>query len=236
MYHIIKSLTAVFIMTAVLCGCSRGESANITIDTAQYETEKASVYAECPTFSFMKNNTLENRINSQYREEIDSKLIEFDTASDSPGELVGGNRCIFELHQDVKYNKNDFISILSDTYIYLGGAHGNTVWSAKNIDTVMGCEIVLDDLFSDGDYKETLNRLISEEIEENADDYSDLWEIPVIKDSNQTDFFINNEGLVIFYQPYDLSYYARGMVEFTLEWEDLRGYLNENHKRLIIED
>lgn len=236
MHNFIKGFAAVITMTAVLCSCGGGDVANISLDTAQYETERASVYAECPSFSFMKNKELQENLNEVFREETDSRLIEFDTQCETPGELVLGNKCVFEIHRDIKYNKNDFISILSDTYTYLGGAHGNTCWSAKNINVMSGTEIVLDDLFSDTGYKETLNRLIKEEVEENTEEYSDLWEKPEIKETNQTDFYITDEGIVIFYQPYDLSYYARGMVEFTLDWEDLSGYLKEEYKRLLTEN
>ena len=53
------------------------------------------------------------------------------------------------------------------------------------------------------------------------------------KRQHQTDFYIQDDDLVIFFQPYDLSYYARGFVEFRLDLEDLSGYMKEEYRRMI---
>ena len=78
-----------------------------------------------------------------------------------------------------------------------------------------------------------LDRLIEQEVTDHPDEYSDLWEKPQIKESNQRDFYVTQQGLVIFYQPYDLSYYARGFVEFTIDYADISGYLKEEYRRLV---
>ena len=66
-----------------------------------------------------------------------------------------------------------------------------------------------------------------------SEEYKDLWAKPEIKQEHQTDFYIQDDDLVIFFQPYDLSYYARGFVEFRLDLEDLSGYMKEEYRRLI---
>ena len=78
-----------------------------------------------------------------------------------------------------------------------------------------------------------LNRMINEEMEKHSEEYKDLWAKPEIKQEHQTDFYIQDDDLVIFFQPYDLSYYARGFVEFRLDLEDLSGYMKEGYRRLI---
>ena len=75
----------------------------------------------------------------------------------------------------------------------------------------------LADLFADDGYVSTLNRMINEEMEKHSEEYKDLWAKPEIKQEHQTDFYIQDDDLVIFFQPYDLSYYARGFVEFRLD-------------------
>ena len=233
MHHSLVRVGAAVLAAAVLCGCSADNAATITIESIEYETETATVYVERPEFSFMKNRELMDELNDAYEDEVDSALVAFDTLSQDGAPLNGGNKYVFEIHQDVKYNENDFISVVSDTYQYTGGAHGSTVWSAKNIDTLTGEQILLGDLFEDNNYKLALDRLIEQEVTDNPGDYSDLWEKPQIKESNQHDFYISDDGLVIFYQPYDLSYYARGFVEFTIDYADISGYLKEEYRRLV---
>ena len=231
MHHSLARTAAAVLTAAVLCGCSAKTAATITIDAIEYETDTATVYVERPEFSFMKNHELMEELNDAYEDEVDSALVAFDTLSQSGAELNGGNKYVFEIHQDVKYNENDFISIVSDTYQYTGGAHGSSVWSARNIDTLTGAEVLLGDLFEDNNYKTVLDRLIEQEVTEHPEDYSDLWEKPQIKESNQCDFYVTEQGIVVFYQPYDLSYYARGLVEFTIDYADISGYLKEEYRR-----
>ena len=233
MHHSLARAGAAVLTAAVLCGCAAANSATITIDAIEYETDTATVYVERPEFSFMKNRELMEELNDAYEDEVDSALVSFDTLSQDGAPLSGGNKYVFEIHQDVKYNENDFISIVSDTYQYTGGAHGSSVWSARNIDTLTGTEVLLGDLFEDNNYKIVLDRFIEQEVNDHPEDYSDLWEKPQIKESNQRDFYISDNGLVIFYQPYDLSYYARGFVEFTIDYEDISGYLKEEYRRLV---
>ena len=233
MYHSLARAGAAVLTAAVLCGCAAADTATITIDSIEYETDTATVYVERPEFSFMKNHELMDELNEAYEDEVDSALTAFDALSENGAELNGGNKYVFEIHQDVKYNENDFISVVSDTYQYTGGAHGSSVWSARNIDALTGMEVLLDDLFEDNNYKVVLDRLIEQEVNDHPEDYSDLWEKPQIKESNQRDFYISDDGLVLFYQPYDLSYYARGFVEFTIDYDDISGYLKEEYRRLV---
>ena len=227
MHNSLARLSAAVLTAAVLCGCASHKAATITIESVEYETDTAEVYAERPEFSFMKNRALAGELNASYEKETDDESI----AQDG-GEIRAGNKYVFELRQDVKYNENDFISIVSDIYQYTGGAHGSSTWNARNIDTVTGDDVLLDGLFEGDDYKSVLDRLIWEEVEENPDEYGDLWEKPQIKDSNQRDFYLTDDGLVLFYQPYDLSYYARGFVEFEIDYSDILGYLKPEYRRL----
>lgn len=233
MHNTVVRLLAAVLAAAALGGCSvTKDTASISIEKVEYETDAASVYAERPSFAFMKNKELMDELNDAYEEETDAALVAFDTKSKDCEQLTGGNKCVFEIRQDVKYNKNDFISIVTETYEYTGGAHGSTVWAAKNIDTANGETVELADLFADDKYKDELNRLITDMVVSKSDEYSDLWEKPQIKDSNQTDFYVTDDALVIYYQPYDLSYYARGFVEFPIPYEEISGYLKEEYRRL----
>ncbi|MGN0107532.1 MAG: DUF3298 and DUF4163 domain-containing protein [Hominilimicola sp.] len=230
----LKRLIILGVMAVCLCGCSL-DRVRTEKSIKEYEMDYSTVHAEMIRFSGMKNAEFEKRINSDIEQSVESALVAFDSeALGSSDKVRMGNKCVFETTWDEKYNKNDFISVVEERYQYTGGAHGNTVRLARNIDIVGEKEIKLADLFTDDGYVSTLNRFINEEISEHSDKYKDLWAKPEIKDTHQTDFYISGDDLVIFFQPYDLSYYARGFVEFSIELEELSGYMKEEYRRLAV--
>ena len=220
---------------ALMCACSCA-SGKIKINNTvkEYQTDYSEVRAEIISFSGIRDEEFEQQLNEGISKDIEGALVAFDTnAQESAGKLHMGNKCVFETDWSEKYNDKDFVSVVEERYIYMGGAHGETAWLPRNIDAAAMREIRLADLFAEEGYVNTLNRMINEEIQDNPEEYADLWEKPEIKDSNQTDFYIEDGDLVIFFQPYDLSYYARGFVEFELDLEELSGYLKEEYRRLI---
>ena len=114
-------------------------------------------------------------------------------------------------------------------------------FGGENINPALEAVKLLPDNISDAEvikieiptvFRKSLEK-INEEIEKHSEEYKDLWAKPEIKQEHQTDFYIQDDDLVIFFQPYDLSYYARGFVEFRLDLEDLSGYMKEEYRRLI---
>lgn len=220
-----------------MCGCAFKNAAQIVITPKQYETDISTVDAENIEFSGIKNTEFQSELNKKLDEELASSLVAFESAAQEAAKnLTMGNKAVFSNKWMEKYNKNNFISLINEEYTYLGGAHGSTAWHALNADTAQNKILTLSDLFEDEGYKETLNRMIAELVTEKPNEYKDLWAKPEIKDSHQNDFYIDNGNLVIYFQPYDLSYYARGFVEFPLKLEELSGYLKADYRRLIPEN
>lgn len=230
MKHFLLAIAACFI----LCGCSSDKTAWVTLTPRQYETDFSSVEAEELSFSGMENGEFEEELNKKLSDELSSSLVAFDSlAQESSANVTMGNKSVFNNKWEEEYNKNHFLSFVNEQYTYLGGAHGTTIRAPLNADAATGKFLTLDDLFEDKGYKETLNRLINELVEKNPDKYADLWENPEIRDNHQTDFYITDSDLVIFFQPYTLSYYARGFVEFPIKLRELSGHLKEEYRRLI---
>ncbi len=230
-----KLLFSVLLLMCCLCGCSADEAAKITITDKQYETDYSIVNAQLLQLGGLTDEEFQEKLNTQLAEKLDGAIAEFDSAAHST-EGDTSAKYTFDAVQNVKYNKNDFVSVVEERYIYLGGAHGNTMWYPLNIDTLQSKTVALGDLFENDGYKETLNRLINEQLEENPEEYKDLWAKPELWQSHQTDFYITDKSLVIFFPPYELSYYARGFVEFELPLKELDGYLKEEYRRLVPTD
>lgn len=234
----LKGIKGVGILAALaacvcLCAC---DMARVSVNTSvrEYETDFSAVRAEIISFSGMKNIEFEESINADIEQSVESDVVAFDSEAQACSDNVRmGNKCVLDIKWEEEYNANDFISVVEEKYVYTGGAHGNTVRIPRNIDLAAERALSLADLFTDDGYRDTLNRLIDEEVAENPEEYKDLWAKPQIQDSHQTDFYIKDGELVIFFQPYVLSYYARGFVEFELDLEDLSGYMKEEYRRLI---
>ena len=215
-----------------LCGCS-AETIKTEKNVREYETDFSTVRAEIIKICGGTEDEFINQINSDIEQVVESDLIAFDSkAQESEQKQRMGNKCLLDISWDIKYNSSDFLSTVEEKYVYTGGAHGSTMRIPRNIDMAAKREIKLADLFAEDGYANTLNRFIAELIQENPDEYKELWAKAEIKDSHQTDFYINDGNLVIFFQPYDLSYYARGFVEFPIPLKELSGYMKEEFKRL----
>ena len=224
----IVSFIAVLAMLISLSACERSEGVKIRTDTKEYITDTLDIKAQVPKFSGIDDRDFEGKLNSEYEKKIDTWIEDF------MSDVLEGVKSEFKLEISVKHNSDDFVSMISDIYTYAGGAHGATAWVAENIDVSTGKYIELSELFSqESDYKELLDRIMLEMVEANPDEYGDLWELPVLSQKQEKDFYIEDGKLVIYYHPYELSYYARGFVKFPIELADIQSYMKEEYRRLV---
>ena len=225
-----KKIIGIILCFSMLSGCSYRNQAKTKITVSEFESEISSVHAESIEFSKLPDKSFEQSINNSISEDIKGALTSFDTmVAESSENLRMGNRCILEIKQILKNNDKNFISVIEEHYVYTGGAHGSTLWYPRNIDTNSSKTVTLDDIFNSG-YEEELNRQIDKIIENQKEQYSDLWEHP--KADKDSLFYITDKDIVIFFQPYELSYYARGFVEFPIKLSEIRGFLKDEYKRL----
>jgi hypothetical protein len=121
---------------------------------------------------------------------------------------------------EVTYQSPDLISIAINSYVNSGGAHGNSNVTFFNFDT-SGKQLRFDDLFKD---KKGLTALVKTyfdaETKGNSISYmfDDGFKLPA-------NIGFNDEGVVFFYNVYEIASYADGITEFTIPFEDLGPYL-----------
>lgn len=229
-------IVSVFCIFILLCSCSSGGDYGVRISSEEQESEYSTVYAEVIEFDGFRNKEYQSELNMQVREGIENSISQFDAiAQESISSMPPGVKSIMKITQNVKRNKGGVISFIEEGYIYLGGAHGNTVWTPRTVDLRMDKPHILElsELFIDERYIEKINNLIDDLVKENPEKYSELWAEPYIDEDFNTQFYLTEEELVIFFPPYELSYYAKGFIEFPLRLSDLSGwikteYLNQN--------
>lgn len=116
----------------------------------------------------------------------------------------------------VSKDNDKLISLYDDYYEYLGGAHGMTTRTSYTIDKDKESLLNLKDLFVKGyDYKDIINREIRAEINKNPQNYFDSGSVFKGISENQN-FYIEDDNLVIYYQLYDIAPYVFGIPEFKI--------------------
>jgi len=121
------------------------------------------------------------------------------------------------------YNRNCAISLYFDQYEYTGGAHGITVRSSDTWHLIKSKKLELQEFFPyQQDYRSYIIDHIIKEIEgqiaEGNNIYFENYKQLVQENFKENSFYLTNDGLVIYYQQYDIAPYSSGIVEFTIPY------------------
>lgn len=175
-----------------------------------------------PKISGMADKELQNKLNRTFR----NKIISFSDNLATMAQRYSEDSQEYDLpiypyqastDYQVHYNKNNLLSLTITYYEYTGGAHGNYVKEAFNINLRTGKKFSLADLLGkNNSYQKTINKEIQEEIKEHqelyfADDVQNLKALS--KDSN---FYLQDNDLVIYFQIYEIAPYSTGTPEFKI--------------------
>lgn len=233
MLDFIKKGAAVLIALTIV-GCSSDNGYRTEISNEEYETDYSTVYAEIIEFGGMENREFQSELNEQIEDDVKNSIGAFDSlAQEVADTLPEGVKSALSIRQNVKRNSGGIISLITEEYVYLGGAHGTTSWLPYTADARSEEPHILEirELFKDEDgYIDTINRLIDELVTNNPETYSELWAEPHITKEDQRQFYLTDEELVIFFPPYELSYYAKGFIEFPIRLSEIAGELKDQFK------
>lgn len=123
----------------------------------------------------------------------------------------------------VTYNQNCVLSLYFDQYEYAGGAHGLTVRTSDTWNLPQSKRMELSDLFSNhSHYKENIIQSIDKQIsEQRAKDsgvYFDNYTQLVNENFKANSFYLTKDGVVIYFQQYDIAPYSSGITTFTIPY------------------
>lgn len=128
---------------------------------------------------------------------------------------------VFEALQTfaITYNQACIISLYFDNYQYTGGAHGLTNRTSQTWNLRTGQMIKLRELYKcSANYKSYIKKKIIEQIKENPDIYFENYEELVEQTFNVNSFYCTPQGVVVYFQQYDIAPYASGIREFLLPY------------------
>jgi hypothetical protein len=139
--------------------------------------------------------------------------------------------CELTIKYEVK-NNNDILSFVVTTYMYTGGANGQTRVDTYNLDLKGSKNLGLADLFKNGaDYKTTINNEISAQIELRLKAgeffFKDDMGFKTISDIQY--YYIQDDNLVILFQKYEIAPGAMGTPEFRIPLKNLSPILKPNY-------
>lgn len=130
----------------------------------------------------------------------------------------------FDMSYKITYNSDCITSLYLEQYSFMGGAHGATVRTSDTWDFSTGRQMQLGDFYSGvTDYEEGIRQWITYQISQilvNApstffEDY-----VQRVHDSFKPEsYYLSQDGLVFYFQQYDIAPYATGLPEFTLPYE-----------------
>lgn len=121
----------------------------------------------------------------------------------------------------VTLNKNPYVSLYSDEYIFTGGAHGITTRTSQSWNIQTANQITLNELFDcNCDYVlyilKDINTQIEEQIANGSNYYFDNYCSLVLNSIDLNNLYLNNKYMTIYFQQYDIAPYSSGLPTFEI--------------------
>ena len=126
------------------------------------------------------------------------------------------------------------VSLISLSSLYSGGSHPNSVQMAYNLDISGQRLLHLEDVIAEEAAPE-LAKLVRARVDEKFtmidggnglfEDYGDTIDNSMVYGNMTPYWYLNDQGLVIFYNQYELGPYAAGIIKAELPYADLEGIL-----------
>lgn len=128
------------------------------------------------------------------------------------------NKFVANVDFELKKNTDSALSIKVRYYTYSGGAHGYYQDIAYNVDMRTGKFLELMDLFKDNTkYKEVIDEEIKQQItnlEKKDKENVGIYNFKGIKENQN--FYLQDDNLVVYFDLYDITPYAAGIPEFSV--------------------
>lgn len=159
-----------------------------------------------------------------------------DEASEFDDEALAQLTFSREIGLEKSWESSRYVTYLTHSYSYTGGAHGLVAWSGRTFDKITAQPLTL---YIDPAYATdaTLQALLRDGLQRYFDeaegtDSVDLASRLFVDDINAiplpvTDLWLSAEGVVFLYQSYEIAPYAAGHPTFAVPMDALRPFLNK---------
>lgn len=130
------------------------------------------------------------------------------------------NSYTFVSSYKITYNAQCIVSLYTDTYTYMGGAHGETKRTSDTWNFNTGTRIKLNDIYplfpsSLFQLQNCINQQIEERLSANPGSFFDDFRVLSRSAFDENNFYLESCHGVIYYQQYDVAPYSTGIPEFN---------------------
>ena len=206
-------------------------------DTIRYEDTPILQYQlEYPVISSPQNLKTAEKINEFYRRKVKKlmemieKTLQKEAIRDYQTSIKNKlpiHRYEVNLSYTITYNRSCTLSLYMQEYCYSGGAHGATQQSSQTWSIDTGRQLAIRELLANGrgdiaKLLEEVTRQITQDEDRQTKYFADN-EKQVRKQFEPKQFYITKDGIVIYYQQYDIAPYATGIPTFLIPREVLAG-------------
>lgn len=200
-------------------------------DTMYYGNIPVFIYQiTYPSFTTTCSTSSAQKINDYYaqtakRMEAYSRTVLYAQAVENARYIPSGkppfNSYTFDSKYKVTYNEKCISSLYTETYTYMGGAHGETKRTSDTWDFHTGARLQLNDVYpltraTLRTMQSALEQQAASRLEENPGSYFDDYKALLQKNFHRNSFYIQPGAVVIYYQQYDIAPYSTGLPEFYL--------------------
>ncbi len=189
----------------------------ISTRTVEKVNPKASIKVQYPQVSGLRSKEAEGKINALLQSRADTfvqkSLKEANESPPSPN----GSPYEYLGNYTVTYNRGGLLSILEQTYAYTGGAHGMSVREGLTFRLSDGKLLTLDEVLrANPNFREIVDPSIAKQLQQTEGYFGGFKTI-----GNNPDYYLKDNGVVIFFQLYDYLPYVFGFPEFYFSFPEL---------------
>lgn len=217
-----KLITLILVILIFLISIPTFAVEIVSLPLAKTEKDLYQIEAKIPILMQMDRKEVQAKYNNLFRDNI-LEFVEYtiDLAQKNRVELAETDfpkrEFVGKVDFDLK-NKEQILSIKFNYYQYTGGAHGNPYSLTYNIDLLTGKDVKLVDFLK----RNNLNlieveNVIKTKINNNPDNYFQA-EYGFQNLAEDQHYYLTENELVIYFQPYAIAPYSTGMPEFKIKY------------------
>ncbi|ACL76290.1 stalk domain-containing protein [Ruminiclostridium cellulolyticum] len=230
----VMALTLFPAVTGISSAAADSESP-VTVETAKIEKtdDSCSIKIIYPVLSgFSSADKINDTLHNKNLDLIGFIRREQAYLDDYRKELPAEEKYFPQVAIDSSFDYNtsgNILSLVTNTYEYLGGAHGMTTLQAYTVNTKTGELYSFNSLFNQkSNYKKVILDKIKASIDKEKEWYFDEAKTFVDEAKGNYKFYIDGNRLVIYFGVYELRPYAGGISRFSIPAKELKGLLKDD--------
>ena len=187
----------------------------------KYHIEYPSIYSNTQKNGIERFNCYNKEIAIRLKNRAENELYNEAVDTYKYNKENGYPIMVYEVYRtyEVTLNTNNVVSLYIDEYVFTGGAHGSTVRTSQTWNLYQNCMMPLESFFPNNPYfmldiLKEINRQILDNKEIYFEDACNL----VLETFNPDSFYLVPEGIVIYFQQYDIAPYSSGIRTFLIKY------------------